>query len=303
MANQKDKVQGIFALISSTFKDNGDLDLVEFEKLAEYLTTKTGIHGIGLYGMVSEFHKLSDYEKKDLAELFISVAKKNKVTSLLSVTDHATYLAVKRAKEYQAMGADTLMLLPPHFLDPDVEEIKHHMISVLEAVDIPVLIQYAPQATGKYIEKEALIAMAEKYDNAVFKLEFKPALAKLKEYLDAKPDLVIITGYAGLEMIDIYDIGVKGVLPACSFTEIYVAIHNAYVAGDRKTAQELYDRLEPYLNIWMESQESLLAIEKEVLVQRGIIKSSWCRRPAFHLSEENHNEIARFLVEFKDILK
>ena len=53
MTENMQKMKGIFALISMPFKDNGDVDFEEFWKLAEYLTTKTCIHGIGLYGMVS----------------------------------------------------------------------------------------------------------------------------------------------------------------------------------------------------------------------------------------------------------
>lgn len=303
MTENMKKIKGIFALISMPFKNNGDVDFDEFEKLAVYLTTKTGIHGIGLYGMVSEFHKLTDYEKTVLTKIFLKVAQKNKVPSLVSVTDYATEIAVKKAKEYEMMGADSIMLLPPSFLNPGIDEIRHHIISVLEAVKIPVVIQYAPQAIGQTIDNAELIAMAEKYENAAFKLEYKPATVNLKQYLAAKPDIVILTGYAGLEMIDLYDIGIKGVMPACSFTEVYVAIHNAYFADDRNKAKMLYNKLEAYLKTWMSSPESLLAIEKKVLVRRGKLKNSLCRRPAYHLSEKDLKDIDKFLVEFSDYLK
>lgn len=302
MTENMQKMKGIFALISMPFKDNGDVDFEEFGKLAEYLTTKTGIHGIGLYGMVSEFHKLTDYEKTDLTRLFLETVQKTNVPSLVSITDYSTVIAARKAKEYESIGADSLMLLPPSFLKPSIEEIRYHMISVLEAVKIPVVIQYAPQATGHFIENSELIDMANKYENAAFKIEYKPAIDFLKPFLEMKKDMIILTGYAGLEMLDLYKIGVRGVMPACSFTELYVAIYDAYFADDLAKARMLYDKLEAYLKTWMASPESLLAIEKEILVRRKIIKSSYCRRPAYHLSAKDSRDIDQFLTEFSAIL-
>ncbi|WP_232055274.1 hypothetical protein [Vibrio taketomensis] len=40
------------------------------------------------------------------------------------------------------------MLLPPFFLKPTTEQIVHHICAVLDAVTIPVLVQYAPGETG-----------------------------------------------------------------------------------------------------------------------------------------------------------
>lgn len=304
MTENMKKMKGIFALIQVPFKNSGfDVDYDGFEKLAEYMTTKTGIHGIGLYGMVSEFHKLTDYEKTELTKIFLSAAKRNKVPSYLSITDYSTEVCVNKAREYEKMGVDAIMLLPPSMFNPHIDEIRNHMVSVLEAVEIPVLLQYAPQATGQNIPKEELLAMKDKYENACFKLEFKPAAANLKPYLDEKPDMIILTGYAGLEMIDLYDIGVKGIIPGGSFTELYVAIYDAYFSGDKKKATKLYNKLEPYLKFWMMTPESLLAIEKEVLVRRGKMKESICRRPCYHLTEKDSQDIDKFLVEFNEYLK
>ncbi len=228
--------------------------------------------------------------------------KGSEASSLLSITDWSTDVAVRKAKEYQRLGVDTLMLLPPFYFSPTIDEVRHHMLSVLEAVDIPVLIQYAPQATGHSLPAEELVDMAAKYPNAAFKIEYKPARDYMQKFLDMKPDMKILTGYAGLELIDLYKIGVAGVMPACSYTEIYVAIRQAMLNGEESKAQALYDMLEPYLIKWMVTPESILAIEKEILVRRGIIECGYCRRPAYHLTAENHTDIGEFLVKFADYL-
>ena len=91
--------------------------------------------------------------------------------SLISVTDHATEIAVKRAKQFEAMGADCLMVLPPHFMNPTTDQIRYHLLSVARAVKIPVMIQYAPNETGVSISPEELVAIARENDNVLYKIE------------------------------------------------------------------------------------------------------------------------------------
>jgi len=303
MLETMQRVRGVFPIASVTFAEDGSIDYEQFERLMIYLANIPGVNGVCLYGMVSEFHKLNDFEKTKLTEIFMRVLKTRKdVVSVLSVTDWSTEAAVMRAREYEKLGVDMVMLLPPFYFNPDVNEVKNHMKSVLEAVEIPVLIQYAPQATGHYIPEAELVEMAERYPNACFKIEYKPAGEFLQNYLRAKPDMVILTGYAGLEMVDVYNIGVCGVMPGASFAEVYIDIYHKFKEGDLLAAYNLYDKLEKYLLKWMITPESLLAVEKEILVRRGIIHSARCRRPACRLSPENFNEISSFLEEFKDYL-
>ena len=221
---------------------------------------------------------------------------------MISVTDWSTEMAVRRAKEYERLGADALMLLPPFYFNPDVSEIRNHMIRVLEAVEIPVVLQYAPQATGCHMPEQELIDMAERYPHAAFKIEYKPARDYLAAFLRQKSDMTILTGYAGLEMVDLYELGVAGVMPACSFPELYVEITRRFISGDLPGARALYAALEKYLVSWMLSPESLLAIEKEILTRRGWLASGACRRPAYRLTKENQREIDAFLQEFAPYL-
>lgn len=302
MKDTMKKIRGVYALASVPFHSDGSVDFNAFESLVDYLVNRSGTNGLGLYGMVSEFHKMSDYEKTALSSVFLNGFRGSEVVSLLSITDWSTDVAVRKAKEYERLGADSVMLLPPFYFSPHIDDVRHHITSVLEAVNIPVVIQYAPQATGHYLPDEELVAMAEKYKNAAFKIEYKPAVDFLKNFLVQKADMAILTGYAGLEMVDLYKIGVAGVMPGCSFVEVYAAMYKAFVEGDVTTAQQIYDKLEKYLKSWMQSPESLLAIEKEILVRRGLLRSAYCRRPRYHLTDGNAKEIDQFLVEFHSYL-
>lgn len=295
------KLKGSFAIAFTPFKENGDVDYDDFAREVKYLS-QSGAKGVVLYGMTSEYHKLTDAEKEKLTMTFLDVLKDSPVVSVLSVTDWSTEVAVKTAQKYESLGVDMLMLMPPFYYGPSLDEIRHHMVSVLQSVDIPVIIQYAPLATKLYMPEEELVEMSNTYPNAAFKIEYRPAKEFMSKFFQLKRDMPIMTGWAGLEIVDLYTIGVKGVITVGGFPEIYAAIFKALSAGDITGAHRIYDQLEIYISHWMINPESLLAIEKEILKRRGKMKSSYCRHPAYRLTAENNSEIDRFLDDFKEYL-
>lgn len=71
-----------------------------------------GCHALTLFGIASEYYKLSDGEKLTMARIAVEECQKAGVPSILSVTQHATELAVREALLWEDAGADCLMLLP-----------------------------------------------------------------------------------------------------------------------------------------------------------------------------------------------
>jgi 2-keto-3-deoxy-L-arabinonate dehydratase len=48
----------------------------------------------------------------------------------------------------------------------------------------------------------------------------------------------------------------------------------------------------------MTEVEKIIAVEKEILFQRDLIASAYCRHPTHRLVEEDRYSIGRFLAEF-----
>lgn len=295
------EIKGVCPIIAAPFTNDGEIDYKSFENLTNHLV-KCGANGLALFGVASEFHKLTDEERYKMAEIFINIIKPTEVYSVLSVTDHSTEVAVKRAKHYEKLGADCLMLLPPFFLNPSIEAIKEHMIAVLEAVDIPVIIQYAPGETKLKIEPKELIEIYDKYPNVKFKIEENPPVSYIQKVLKERPEATVMVGYAGLYMLDVLDIDGKGVMPGCSFSEIYVAIYKYYQSGDHKKARELHNHLLEYIKLWMQDCEYIIQVEKTILYERNIIDTEFSRRPTYKIKQKDREIIAEFLKDFSKYL-
>ncbi|MBI3310215.1 MAG: dihydrodipicolinate synthase family protein [Serratia liquefaciens] len=279
------------------FKANGEIDPPSFTQLLKHLAA-TGVQGMTLFGIASEFPKLEDREREHLAEIFISELAGAPLYRAISVTDHSSEVAVKRARYYQELGADALMLLPPFFLQPSAQAIQQHIFAVLEAVNIPVMVQYAPGETGLPITPQQLADVAARYPHAVFKIECNPPVDYTKEFLQLAPQANVLNGYAGLYMLQMLAAGGKGVMPGCSFSEVYLRIYRHWQAGETAQAHELHQALLPYIQRWMSHCEYIIQVEKTILHRRNIIATDHCRHPGWQLTAEDHQMIDRFLSQF-----
>ncbi len=291
-------IYGVNPIAAMPFTASGEVDEASFIRMLEHLAT-TGAQGLTLFGIASEFPKLEDGERQRVAEIFVSTLNGSPVYRAMSVTDHSTEVAVKRAREYQKLGADALMLLPPFFLQPSPQAIQHHIFSVLEAVDIPVLVQYAPGETGLAITPQQLADVCERYPHAVFKIECNPPVDYTKQFLQLAPQASVLNGYAGLYMLNMLAAGGKGVMPGCSFTEVYVRIYQHWIQGEIDKAEALHGALLPYIQVWMTHCEYIIQAEKTLLKQRGIIDSDYCRHPGWQLTEADYRLIDQFIQQFR----
>lgn len=292
------RIVGVNPIVAMPFTAHGDVDEKSMVRLLEHLAT-SGAQGTTLFGIASEFPKLNDRERDRLAQLFVSTLAGTPVYRAMSVTDHSTELAVKRARDYARLGVDALMLLPPFFLKPSPQAIQEHIFAVLDAVDIPVMVQYAPGETGLSIAPGQMAAIAARYPHAVFKIECNPPVDYTREFLANAPQASVLNGYAGLYMLQMLAAGGKGVMPGCSFTEVYVRIYRHWLKGETEQAGALHQSLLPYIQRWMSHCEYIIQVEKTILMRRGIIATDYCRRPGWQLTPEDEALIQAFIEQFQ----
>jgi len=273
----EDPMQGVCPIVDTPFTDDSDVDYESLENLIDVLATN-GCHALAMFGVASEFYKLTDDERERMTKLLIDGCQGHNTSSVVSITPYATSIAVEEAERAESLGADALMVFPPAFRDPDVSEIAGHLEAIGEAVTIPVMIQYAPEVSGVQIGPEVLAQLYEDVDAIThFKIECDPPGKYITKLLDLTDDEAnVLVGNAGYHMIEAYDRGATGVMPASSMYDIYLDIHDAYQTGDRNRAIEIHTDLLAMLN---QLTKVGMQYEKELLSRRGIIRSNYCRQP------------------------
>jgi dihydrodipicolinate synthase/N-acetylneuraminate lyase len=297
-------LRGICPIVAVPFTSDGHVDYSSFERLVSHLLG-TGISALTLFGLASEFYKLTDSERETLMLLMLAQTSTHpEVAGVVSITDHSWEVAVERARRAEEAGADALNIFPPFFLGPGEAAIIEHISRVLQVVSIPVIVQYAPVQTGLRLPPDLFVRLGREHHNLRFvKVETQPPGRYTTDLLalsGGEPGALI--GYAGVQMPDVLQRGAAGIQPGCSFAEIYVEIYRCFSNGDLGGMYAMHTRLLPYISYWMQGVELIIQAEKTILNRRGLIESDYCRAQRYTLDNIELQMIDKFLKEFSSEL-
>ncbi|CAB4609300.1 MAG: hypothetical protein F2586_03630 [Actinobacteria bacterium] len=292
----EDLISGVCPVLSVPFTDSGEVDYESFESLVKWIIS-IDAKSVLFFGVASENIKLSDPERYKLLEILLATRKGSDLKVIASVADHASELAVKRAKDYEAMGADLINILPPSFFNPNAEQIRFHLAQILGAVKIPVVIQHLPQAGGM-ADVADLLTLADEFPNLkIVKCETSPPAESIKRVAQITNGKVqTLIGWGGIFWDSGDAAGAKGIQPGCGVSDLYKWTEAALVSGDRAEFVRRLNTFIPWVASWIDNLEFLIAVEKHILFRRGIIKSDYCRHPTMAISEKAKGEIEECLA-------
>jgi dihydrodipicolinate synthase/N-acetylneuraminate lyase len=291
-------IGGIIPILPTPFTAAGAVDDEGFANVIE-AAIASGVNGVAMFGLASEYYKLTDAERFHLVEVLVQkVAKRCPI--VVSIVPHATQLAVVEAVRAVEAGADVIMVMPPFFLAPQADAIVRHIHDIAAAVPVPVMVQYAPLQTGRTIEMQAFAQLRSKLPNiSHIKVDLVPSgptISSLRAH-----SIESLVGYMGLHLPEDFRRGVGGVMPTVSVCPVFVRIWQL-LAHDEQQARDLHREVLPILNFMMQSIEFLIACEKELLLQRGILRSAYCREPAYCLDSTQRSELSAHAIRLTSLL-
>ena len=281
-------LRGVIPILPTPFTARGEIDEAGFRRVID-AAISAGVDGVAMFGLASEYYKLADAEREQLTRLLIECVAK-RCPAIVSIVSHATELAVEEAKRAARQGADALMLMPPFFLAPPLADILDHICRVIESVEIPVIVQYAPLQTGRVIEASAFAAVARQLSNfSHVKVDLVPSGPTVAA-LTAN-GVKSLVGYMGLHFPEDMSRGAEGVMPTVSIVPGMLKIRQLLEA-DAENARRIHCEILPFLNFTMQSVEFLIACEKQLLVEAGLLESTFSRAPAYRLDATQRAELA-----------
>ena len=286
---------GVIPILPTPFTPAGAIDEIGFSSLVE-AAIQSGVNGLAMFGLASEYYKLTEPEKKLVTSLLIRQANK-RCPVIISIVSHATRVAVSEAVAAVEAGADALMVLPPFFLAPSGDAILQHIQQIAASVPVPVIVQYAPLQTGRVIEPQVFARLHSELPNITcVKVDLVPSGPTISHL--CSHSIQSMVGYMGLHLLEDFRRGVGGVMPTVSVSAAFAELWRL-LPQDPLRASTLHRELLPLLNFMMQSIEFLIAAEKELLVRRGILRSAYCREPAYELDAVQRSELEAHAIRLQ----
>ena len=298
---QTSKIGGVLPVFQTPFCNDESIDFDTLEKEIEWLFDQSS-QGI-VMAMVSETLRLSSEEREALAGAACRFGGQRGVV-IISVGAESGHTAERYARHAQSVGANAVMAIPPVSVGVSEDQLKAYYERIIKAIDIPVIVQDASGYVGKPMSIELQAALFNQYgDRILFKPEavpIGPRLSALREATSGQAP--VLEGSGGIALVDSYRRGIIGTMPGADLIDAIVALWQALETGNETRVY----RLSPLIASLVAMQTSLdafLAVEKYLLVKRGIFKNTVVRGPVgFTLDEETRQEIDRLFDQLMTVL-
>ncbi len=270
-------ISGIFNILATPFTADYEVDYESLRKLVRF-QMGVGAQGLTILGVLGEAAKLSVDERKSIMDTVIkTVAGAIPIVVGTSHTELATCIALSEAAF--AAGADGVMIAPPPLEDKSDPAILALYSEIAETISGAIVVQDFPPVNDVIMSADVLAHIAEAIPNARYlKLEDPPLMQKIDAIRQVTDKFEIFGGLGGMFLLEELGRGASGTMTGFAFTEILVAVYEAFKGGRLNEAEAIFDKYLPLIRY--ENQPVInLTIRKAILQRRGAIANATPRQP------------------------
>jgi dihydrodipicolinate synthase/N-acetylneuraminate lyase len=292
---------GVLPVFQTPFRADFSIDFDTLQREIEWLYAQ-GADGI-VMGMVSETLRLSSEEREALAGAACRFGRDRGVV-IISAGAESTHTAMRYARQAESVGADAVMVIPPVSVAVGEDDLRHYYASIIEAINIPVVVQDASGYVGRPMSIAMQAGLFNEYGSRVlFKPEAPPIGPRLSALRDATGGRApVLEGTGGIALVDSYQRGIVGTMPGADLIDGIVALWRALAAGDKSRIYQVSLPIAALIAV-QNSLDAFLAVEKYLLVKRGIFTNTLVRGPVgYHLDAETQSEVDRLFEQLQRVL-
>lgn len=250
----------LVALVTPFTSDAADIDVPVLREHVDRLI-QAGVHGLVPGGSTGEFTALTLAERKQLTEECVKAAD-GRVPVVAGTGALSTAEAVELGRHAAEVGAAALMVVPPFYDAPNLDEVKEHLEAVHAASGLPVVYYNIPSASGVRLSA-AEIAELGSVPGVDYLKDTSGDAVSLSELLVAHADR--ITAFNGWDTLTFFGMasGAKGAVWGATnvIPELSMQLWDAVaVRGDLAEGRELWTKIWPICN-FLESYNYAAAVK------------------------------------------
>jgi len=292
MATRAEQFAGLSVAMVTPFRD-GKVDYGLLEEHVEF-QIQAGTTCLCPVGTTGESPTLSHPEHREVIAAVIKAAG-GRVKVMPGTGSNSTQEALELTRWAAQVGADAALVVAPYYNKPTQEGFYRHFKVLAEAVDIPICIYNIPGRTGKNIEPETILRLAELPNIAMVK-EAAGSLDQVSQ-ITCGSDLTVLSGDDSLTL-PILSVGGRGVISVIGniVPREMMQLVAAWERGDIPTAQALHKKLFPLARDMLGLATNPIPIKAAMrLLGRD---TGELRLPMTPLSQEDEERLRRTLRTF-----
>src|ERR1051325_6515959 len=241
MSRKGSDFAGLSVAIVTPFK-NGEVDYARLKEQVDFQIA-AGTAGLVPGGTTGESPTLSHEEHERVISEVVQAAR-GRIKIMPGTGSNSTAEALRLTKWAAKEGADAALMVAPYYNKPTQEGFFQHYKAVAEQVGIPICVYNIPGRTGKNIEPETIIRMAE-LQNITMVKEATGSLDQASQIL-CTTELTVLSGDDSLTL-PLMSVGGEGVISVVGniVPKDMLAMTTAYLAGNVAGAMKWHHKLFP----------------------------------------------------------
>lgn len=291
------EIAGVLPILHTPFDGHDNIDTDSLQREIDW-SFEVGADGV-CSAMVSELFRLTTNERNTLNRMIVEMAAGRGVV-VASVGAESTKGAIEFARSAEESGANGVMAIPPISAAMPESALWDYFCHLANAVEIPLIVQDASSYVGAAIPTQFYVRLLDEFgpEKILFKPEGAPVGPNISDLRDASSGRArVLDGSGGLLLIDAYRRGIRGTMPGVDLLDGIVELWRSLRNGNDTRAYEIYFPICGIVALQLQAGlDGFLAIEKHILVRRGIFTSDARRTPhTWSLDNETRQEVDRML--------
>jgi dihydrodipicolinate synthase/N-acetylneuraminate lyase len=292
-------LRGIFPIMATPFTDSKDVDYEDLAREVDFLT-RCGVHGMVWPQLASEYMTLTKAERFRGMEVLAKAAQGKAPALVLGVQGPNITAALEYLKHAESLACNALIAIPPTEAT-SIADYQRYYATLAAATKKPLFVQTTGGARDVVPSVEMMTALAREFPNLAYvKEEAAPVIDRMRQLASQRPTIrSVFSGGGGKGMIYEMRLGMDGTMPGSPYSDVYVAIWDAWQSGRREKAREIFGTLQLMLNI----EQFIPATRMYIMKKRGVFKTMMSRRTKIELTREAAEEIDFNFAALKPYLR
>ena len=286
-------LNGIFVPHVTPFTREGDLDLKALRVCVRFWL-ESGVSGLVPCGSNGEAPYLSRQERIKVIETVMDEVN-GKIPVIAGTGSMSTKETITFTKDAKDLGVDAALIVTPFYFKPTNREMHEHYRTILQTVDLPIVVYNVPKFTGFSLETAFIHQLVSENEKIIGLKDSSGNIGSITEIIRLVGDKISVLAGTADVALPTFLLGGKGAVIAVAnvFPKLCSQLYETFKNGKYEEAKMLQKRISFANEVLVKRYNQLSAI-KEALRLQGL-PGGYPRKPALPLDSEEKKAVQNLL--------